>query len=68
MAIDILPVYGGPHGNDQDVGSNPAAVRPPYRRWPNGLNRISVEDRRCKSPTRPVEKKGEKEGKKTQIP
>ena len=45
-----------PHGNDQDVGSNPATTRnekrpsgdPLHRRWPKVLNRISVEDRRCK--------------------
>ena len=46
-----------PHGNVQDVGSNPAANRnekqtlgdPLHRRWPKGLDRISVEDRRCKA-------------------
>ena len=45
-----------PLRNDKDVGSNPAATRnekrtlgdPLHRRWPNGLDRISVEDRRCK--------------------
>ena len=41
----------------QDVGSNPATARnenqtlgdPLHRRWPKGLDRISVEDRRCKA-------------------
>ena len=41
-----------PHGNHQDVGSNPATARnenqtlgdPLHRRWPKGLDRISVED------------------------
>ena len=45
------------HGNHQDVGSNPATGRnenqtlgdPLHRRWPKGLDRISVEDRRCKA-------------------
>ena len=45
------------HGNHQDVGSNPATARnenqtlgdPLHRRWPKGLDRISVEDRRCKA-------------------
>ena len=43
------------HGKDQDVGSNPAPAKnknqtlgnPLHRRWPNGLDRILVEDRRC---------------------
>ena len=42
-----------PHGNHQDVGSNPSTARnenqtsqdPLHRRWPKGLDRISVEDR-----------------------
>ena len=46
-----------PHGNVQDVGSNPAATRnekqtlgdPLHRRWPKGLDRISVEERQCKA-------------------
>ena len=46
-----------PQGNGQDMGLNPAGARnenqtlgdPPHRRWPNGLDRISVEDRRCKA-------------------
>ena len=45
------------HGNYQDMGSNPGTARnekrtlgnPLYRRWPKGLDRISVEDRRCKA-------------------
>ena len=46
-----------PHGKDKNLGSNPAATRNEkwtfgdslHRRWPNGLNRISVEDRQCKA-------------------
>ena len=62
---EIQVKYGGQsgavvtrlHGNNQDVGSNPATARnenqtlgdPLHRRWPKGLDRISVEDRRCKA-------------------
>ena len=46
-----------PHVNHQDVGSNPATARnenqtlgdPLHKRWLKGLDRISVEDRRCKA-------------------
>ena len=50
-----VAVVRRPHGNHQDVGSNPATARnenqtlgdPLHSRWPKGLDRISVEDRRC---------------------
>ena len=63
------------HGNHQDVGSNPATARnenqtlgdPLHRRWPKGLDRISVEDWRCKAEL-DLEKNRTKETKKTSNP
>ena len=57
MGGQIGVVVTRPHGKDQDVGSNPATARnekrtlgdPLHRRWPKGLDRISVEDWRCKA-------------------
>ena len=49
-------VVGRPHGNTQDVGSNPAVTRNEKRTFGTPLqkvaqwsNRISVEDRQCKA-------------------
>ena len=49
-------VVARPHGNTQDVGSNPAVTRKenqtlgtPLQKVAQWSNRISVEDRRCKA-------------------
>ena len=60
MPISVYILIGGQYRvvvkrqlrNDKDVGSNPGATRnengplgdPLHRRWPNGLDRISVVD------------------------
>ena len=53
-----------PLPNDKDVGPNPATTgnentdfgQTPAQKVAQKSSRISVEDRRCKSRTRPVEK------------